>query len=44
MELAMTGGNKSNVNWGGGISKIHIFKPANMPYLLDNSTYGEEVA
>lgn len=29
---------------GGGISKIHIFKPANMPYLLDNSTYGEEVA
>lgn len=29
---------------GGGISKVHIFKPANMPYLLDNSTYGEEVA
>lgn len=29
---------------GGGISKIDIFKPANMPYILDNSTYSKEVA
>ena len=29
---------------GGGVSKIHVFKPANMPHLLDNSTSGKEVA
>jgi len=39
----MINGNKGKMTWG-GVSKIHVFKPANMPHLLDNSTSGKEVA